>query len=267
MAEGKETAMKLNQVADRPGARKSRQRIGRGIGSGVGKTGGRGGKGQTARSGVRIKGFEGGQMPLHRRLPKRGFNNIFAKILDEVNLGRVQAAIDAGRLHLEEGAEVDAAMLVNAGVLRRAHDGVRLLGDGELKAKVNFVVYGASKSAIAAVEKAGGSVKVLAPKREESAEPKGKNAKRLLAEARGEKPKGQPAPAKGDAAPAKGEAGEKPKGGKPKAEAPAGEPKAERPKSEKPKPDQQAEKPAAKGDKKPQGQGKGGKGDKGKGAE
>jgi large subunit ribosomal protein L15 len=255
--------MKLNQVADRPGARKARQRIGRGIGSGVGKTGGRGGKGQTARSGVRIKGFEGGQMPLHRRLPKRGFNNIFAKTLDEVNLGRVQAAIDAGRLHLEEGAEVDAAMLVNAGVLRRAHDGVRLLGDGELKAKVNFVVYGASKSAIAAVEKAGGSVKVLAPKREEPAEPKGKNAKRLLAEARGEKPKAQPK----DDAPAKGEAREKSKGGKPKAEAPAGEPKSERPKSEKPKPDQQAEKPAAKGDKKPQGQGKGGKGDKGKGAE
>ena len=173
-----------------------------------------------------------------------------------MNLGRVQAAIDAGRLHLEEGAEVDAAMLVNAGVLRRAHDGVRLLGDGELKAKVNFVVYGASKSAVAAVEKAGGSVKMLAPKREEPDEPRGKNAKRLLAEARGEKPKGQPAPAKGDAAPAKGEAGEKPKGGKPKAEAPAEEPKAERPKSEKPKPDQQAEKPAAKGDKKPQGRAK-----------
>jgi large subunit ribosomal protein L15 len=263
-ADGKETAMKLNQVADRPGARKTRQRIGRGIGSGVGKTGGRGGKGQTARSGVRIKGFEGGQMPLHRRLPKRGFNNIFAKIFDEVNLGRVQAAIDAGRLHLDDGAEVDAAMLVNAGVLRRAHDGVRLLGDGELKAKVNFVVYGASKSAIAAVEKAGGSVKVLAPKREEPAEPKGKNAKRLLAEARGEKPKGQPAPAKDDA---KGEAGGKPKGGKAKPEAGATEPKAERPKAEKPKADQQAEKPAPKGDKKPQAQGKGGKGDKGKRAE
>jgi large subunit ribosomal protein L15 len=264
-ADGKETAMKLNQVADRPGARKTRQRIGRGIGSGVGKTGGRGGKGQTARSGVRIKGFEGGQMPLHRRLPKRGFNNVFAKTLHEVNLGRVQAAIDAGKLHLDASAEVDAAMLVNAGVLRRAHDGVRLLGDGEIKVKVNFVVYGASKSAIAAVEKAGGSVKVLAPKREAPAEPKGKNAKRLLAEARGEKPKGQPAPAKDDAA--KGEVGEKPKGGKAKAEAPAGESKAERPKAEKPKADQQAEKPAPKGDKKPQAQTKGGKGDKGKGAE
>jgi large subunit ribosomal protein L15 len=248
--------MKLNQVADRPGARKSRQRIGRGIGSGVGKTGGRGGKGQTARSGVRIKGFEGGQMPLHRRLPKRGFNNIFAKKLNEVNLGRVQAAIDAGRLHLDGGAEVDAAILVNAGVLRRSHDGVRLLGDGELKTKINFVVYGASKSAVAAVEKAGGSVRILAPKREQPAEPKGKNARRLLAEARGEKPKG------GEPAEAKGEApkGEKPKGDKPKAD----KPKADAPKAEKPKSDQQADKVAAKGDKKPQAQAKGGKGDKGK---
>jgi large subunit ribosomal protein L15 len=248
--------MKLNQVADRPGARKSRQRIGRGIGSGVGKTGGRGGKGQTARSGVRIKGFEGGQMPLHRRLPKRGFNNIFAKKLNEVNLGRVQAAIDAGRLHLDGGAEVDAAILVNAGVLRRSHDGVRLLGDGELKTKINFVVYGASKSAVAAVEKAGGSVRILAPKREQPAEPKGKNARRLLAEARGEKPKG------GEPAEAKGEApkGEKPKGDKPKAD----KPKADAPKAEKPKSDQQADKAAAKGDKKPQAQAKGGKGDKGK---
>src|SRR5215831_6734010 len=108
--------MKLNELADRPGSRKARHRIGRGIGSGSGKTGGRGGKGQTARSGVRIKGFEGGQMPLHRRLPKRGFNNIFAKTLNEVNLGRVQIAVDAGKLHLDASAEVDAAMLVNAGV-------------------------------------------------------------------------------------------------------------------------------------------------------
>src|SRR5215470_17463480 len=192
--------MKLNQIAARPGSTKARTRVGRGIGSGKGKTGGRGGKGQTARSGVRIKGFEGGQMPLHRRLPKRGFNNIFAKRLDEVNIGRVQAAIDAGRLNLDATAEVDVAVLVNAGVLRRAHDGVRLLGDGELKAKVNFVVYGASKSAIAAVEKAGGSVKVLAEKAPAQAEPKGKNAKRLLAEARGEKPKGAPAEPKGEAA-------------------------------------------------------------------
>ena len=160
--------MKLNQIADRPGARKTRHRIGRGIGSGSGKTGGRGGKGQTARSGVAIKGFEGGQMPLHRRLPKRGFNNIFALKLNEVNLGRVQSAIDAGKL--DPKVEIDAALLVNAGLLRRAHDGVRLLGMGELKAKVAFSVWGASKSAVAAVEKAGGSVTILAPAREETGE-------------------------------------------------------------------------------------------------
>src|SRR6202795_416884 len=157
--------MKLHQLSDRPGARKKRQRLGRGIGSGSGKTGGRGGKGQTARSGVRIKGFEGGQMPLHRRLPKRGFNNIFAKKLNEVNLGRVQAAIDAGKLDPKD--VVDVAALVRAGVLRRVKDGVRLLGSGEIKAKLSFEVHGASKSAVAAVEKAGGSVKILAPKREE----------------------------------------------------------------------------------------------------
>jgi large subunit ribosomal protein L15 len=154
--------MKLNELADNAGATRSRFRIGRGIGSGKGKTGGRGGKGQTARSGVRIKGFEGGQMPLHRRLPKRGFNNIFALDLTEVNLGRVQTAIDKGALDLN--AVVDAQALVKAGVLRRARDGVRLLGSGEIKAKVNFSVHGASKSAIAAVEKAGGTVTVLAPK-------------------------------------------------------------------------------------------------------
>ena len=156
--------MKLNEIADNAGSRKSRTRIGRGIGSGKGKTGGRGGKGQTARSGVRIKGFEGGQMPLHRRLPKRGFNNIFALKLNEVNLGKVQAAIDSGKLDAK--AVVDAAALVKAGVLRRAKHGVRLLGNGEIKAKVQFEVYGASKSAVAAVEKAGGSVKILKPKDE-----------------------------------------------------------------------------------------------------
>ena len=157
--------MKLNQISDRPGARKNRTRIGRGIGSGVGKTGGRGGKGQTARSGVRIKGFEGGQMPLHRRLPKRGFRNTkFALRLNEVNLGKVQAAIDAGKL--DAGQTVDAEALIKAGILRRAKDGVRLLGGGELKSKVTFSVWGASKSAVAAVEKAGGSVTILAPARE-----------------------------------------------------------------------------------------------------
>jgi len=157
--------MKLHELAGRDGARKKRKRIGRGIGSGVGKTGGRGGKGQTARSGVRIKGFEGGQMPLHRRLPKRGFKNTkFALKLNEVNLGRVQQAIDAGEV--DAAGKIDAAALVKAGILRRAKDGVRLLGGGEIKAKVAFSVYGASKSAVAAVEKAGGSVEILAPKRE-----------------------------------------------------------------------------------------------------
>src|SRR6516162_10531140 len=140
-------------------------RIGRGIGSGTGKTGGRGGKGQTARSGVRIKGFEGGQMPLHRRLPKRGFRNTpFALRLNEVNLGRIQAAIEAGRL--DPAAPIDAAAVVKAGVVRRAKAGIRLLGMGEIKAKVALSVWGASKSAVAAVEKAGGSVTILAPARE-----------------------------------------------------------------------------------------------------
>jgi large subunit ribosomal protein L15 len=157
--------MKLNEIAPREGSRKKRFRIGRGIGSGAGKTGGRGGKGQTARSGVRIKGFEGGQMPMHRRLPKRGFKNTaFALKFNEVNLGKVQAAIDAKLL--DASATVDAAALIKAGILRRAKDGVRLLGTGEIKAKVTFEVYGASKSAVAAVEKAGGSVKLLAPKSE-----------------------------------------------------------------------------------------------------
>ncbi|HWL04584.1 MAG TPA: 50S ribosomal protein L15 [Xanthobacteraceae bacterium] len=154
--------MKLHEISDNPGARKKRMRIGRGIGSGMGKTGGRGGKGQTARSGVRIKGFEGGQMPLHRRLPKRGFNRPFSKAYNELNLDRVQTAIDAGKL--DAAATVTVESLVKAGVLRRAKDGVRLLGGGELKAKVNFEVSGASKSAVEAVEKAGGSVTVLAPK-------------------------------------------------------------------------------------------------------
>ncbi|MBO0754013.1 MAG: 50S ribosomal protein L15 [Bradyrhizobiaceae bacterium] len=153
--------MKLNEISDNAGARKGRMRIGRGIGSGKGKTGGRGGKGQTARTGVRIKGFEGGQMPLHRRLPKRGFNNIFALDLNEINLDRIQAAIDRGALDVKDKLDVEA--LVQAGVLRRARDGVRLLGRGEIKAAVHLTVHGASKAAIAAVEKAGGSVTVLAP--------------------------------------------------------------------------------------------------------
>jgi large subunit ribosomal protein L15 len=159
--------MKLDELASRAGSRKTRKRIGRGIGSGKGKTGGRGGKGQTARSGVRIKGFEGGQMPLHRRLPKRGFRNVkFALKLNEVNLGRLQQAIDSGRL--DAAGKIDADAMVKAGILRRAKDGVRLLGGGELKAQIALSVYGASKSAVAAVEKAGGTVEILAPKPETS---------------------------------------------------------------------------------------------------
>jgi large subunit ribosomal protein L15 len=154
--------MKLSELADRPGARKRPRRVGRGIGSGKGKTAGRGVKGQKARSGVAVKGFEGGQMPLHRRLPKRGFKNVFAKRFNEVNLGRIQRAIEAGKL--DPAATVDAEALVKAGVLRRAKDGVRLLGEGELKVAVTVAVAGASKSATAAVEKAGGSVTILAPK-------------------------------------------------------------------------------------------------------
>ena len=153
--------MKLTDIADNSGSRKKRMRVGRGIGSGKGKTSGRGGKGQTARSGVRIKGFEGGQMPLHRRLPKRGFTNIFALEFVEINLDRIQQAIDAKKLDVKD--TVTAETLVKAGVLRRSRDGVRLLGRGEIKAKLNIEVHGASKSAVAAVEKAGGSVKILAP--------------------------------------------------------------------------------------------------------
>ena len=157
--------MKLCDIADNAGSRKKRMRLGRGIGSGKGKTGGRGGKGQTARSGVRIKGFEGGQMPLHRRLPKRGFNNIFRVEFAEINLDRLQAAIDTGSINAKE--TVNAESLVKSGVVRRAKGGVRLLGRGEIKAKLTIEVHGASKSAITAVEKAGGTVKILAPKKDE----------------------------------------------------------------------------------------------------
>ena len=154
--------MKLNEIADKPGATKDRIRVGRGIGSGKGKTAGRGVKGQKARTGVAIKGFEGGQMPLHRRLPKRGFTNIFAKDFAEVGLDKVQKAIDAGKL--DAAAPVTAAALKAAGVIRRELAGVRLLANGELKAAVAFEVAGASAPAKAAVEKAGGSVKILEAK-------------------------------------------------------------------------------------------------------
>ncbi len=148
--------MKLNEITDKAGATKTHKRLGRGIGSGKGKTAGRGGKGQTARSGVAINGFEGGQMPLHRRLPKRGFTNIFAKKFNELGLDRIQKAIDDGKLDAKQ--PVTAAALKEAGVIRRVKDGVRILGNGELKAAVKFEVAGASKPALAAIEKAGGSL-------------------------------------------------------------------------------------------------------------
>lgn len=151
--------MKLNEIADKEGATHSRKRVGRGIGSGSGKTGGRGVKGQKARSGVAINGFEGGQMPLYRRLPKRGFVNIFAKDYVVVSLQRIQQAIEAGKL--DASATIDAASLKAAGVVRRVRDGVRVLGDGEVSTKLTIVAAGASKSAIEKVEKAGGTLTVL----------------------------------------------------------------------------------------------------------
>src|SRR5260221_4528740 len=166
--ERRKRTMKLSDIADNAGSRKKRMRVGRGIGSGKGKTAGRGGKGQTARSGVRIRGFEGGQMPLHRRLQKRGFNNIFRLEFAEINLDRVQDAIDAKLL--DASGTINAESLVKARVIRRAKDGVRLLGRGELKAKLNIEVHGASKSAIAAVEKAGGTVKILTPAKKDEGE-------------------------------------------------------------------------------------------------
>ena len=158
--------MKLNELRDKEGSTHSKKRLGRGIGSGSGKTAGRGVKGQKARSGVAINGFEGGQMPLYRRLPKRGFKNIFAKEFNIVSLSRIQAAIDAKKLDAK--ATVNVQSLIEAGVIRRAKDGVRLLADGELKAKLSFDIAGASKAAIEKVEKAGGSVKL--PAQAEAAE-------------------------------------------------------------------------------------------------
>jgi large subunit ribosomal protein L15 len=151
--------MKLSDIADNAGSRKKRMRVGRGIGSGKGKTSGRGGKGQTARSGVRIKGFEGGQMPLHRRLPKRGFNKPNRRELNEVNLGRIQEAVNAGKLGEDGPITVDT--LVAAGVLSKPRDGVKILGVGELSTKLSFEVSGASASARAAIERAGGSLTII----------------------------------------------------------------------------------------------------------
>jgi large subunit ribosomal protein L15 len=151
--------MKLNEIKDNEGSTHSRKRLGRGIGSGSGKTAGRGVKGQKARSGVAINGFEGGQMPIYRRLPKRGFTNIFKADYVVVSLARIQAAIDAGKLDVK--ATVDAAALKAAGVIRRAKDGVRVLADGELKAKITLEVAGASKPAVEKIEKAGGAITLL----------------------------------------------------------------------------------------------------------
>jgi large subunit ribosomal protein L15 len=150
--------MKLNDLRDKDGATHAKKRVGRGIGSGTGKTGGRGVKGQSSRSGVALNGFEGGQMPLYRRLPKRGFKNIFAKSYATVSLERIQIALDAKKLDAKE--TITAEALVKAGVLRRVKDGVRVLSDGDLKVKLSFDVAGASKAAIEKIEKAGGSVKL-----------------------------------------------------------------------------------------------------------
>ncbi len=189
--------MKLNEIRDNEGARKRRMRVGRGIGSGKGKTAGRGQKGQKSRSGVSVFGFEGGQMPLHMRLPKRGFNNIFAKDYAEVNLGAIQKLIDAGKLDAK--GTLDHAALKAAGLARGGKDGVRLLGKGELKAKLALKVAGASKGAREAVEKAGGSIEIVVAKdpAELAAAKKGKVREARLA---GNAAKSEAAKAKSDEA-------------------------------------------------------------------
>jgi large subunit ribosomal protein L15 len=154
--------MNLNQLTDNPGARRDRKRVGRGMGSGTGKTAGRGHKGQKSRSGVALKGFEGGQMPLDRRLPKRGFKNIFAKRFVAINLDRLQDAIDAKKFDPKK--PIDATVLKAAGVIKNPRDGVRLLARGDLKTKINISVAGASKKAVEAVEKAGGSITIERPR-------------------------------------------------------------------------------------------------------
>lgn len=159
--------MKLNELKNRPGARSTGVRLGRGIGSGKGKTSGRGHKGFKSRSGSAVKGFEGGQMPIYMRLPKRGFHNLFAKQHQTLNIGRLQAAIDGGKI--EAGKPIGEAELVAAGLVRKSRDGVRLLAKGEIGAKIDITVAGASKTAVAAVEKAGGKVTVLAPAKPEAA--------------------------------------------------------------------------------------------------
>lgn len=160
--------MRLNELKDNSGARKGRMRVGRGIGSGKGKTAGRGHKGAKSRSGYVVKGFEGGQMPIHMRLPKRGFRSLFGKEYGELNIGRLQKAIDAGKLDAEK--PIDEAVLVEAGIVRAGKDGVRLLAKGALTAKLTLKVAGASKAAVEAVEKAGGSITLTAPKAAEASE-------------------------------------------------------------------------------------------------
>ncbi len=161
--------MKLNQLSDRPGARTAATRRGRGPGSGKGKRSGRGDKGQKSRSGVSLKGFEGGQMPLTRRVPKRGFNNIFSKRFEIVNLGRLQAAIDAGKI--DSKSRIDSATLRDAGLIKGRWDGVRLLGKGTLGARLDIEVSGASRGAVAAVEKAGGTVSLVGGAKTRNAKP------------------------------------------------------------------------------------------------
>ena len=178
--------MKLNAITDKDGARRPRKRVGRGIGSGLGKTAGRGHKGQKARSGVAVTAFEGGQMPIYRRLPKRGFVKPNRLAWNEVNIGRVQAAIDAGKLDIK--APVSIAEMMAAGLIDKPRDGVRLLGKGELKAKVDFVVNHATKSAAAAVEKAGGSLSLVAGKPAPAAAKEGEAAAKPKAKAAKEKP-------------------------------------------------------------------------------
>jgi len=160
--------MKLNELRGAPGSKRPRKRLGRGIGSGLGKTGGRGGKGQTARSGVAVRGFEGGQMPIYRRLPKRGFKKPFASEWNEINLGRLQSAFEKGKLDATQPVDIEA--LLKSGIVARRLDGVRLLAKGELKTKATFVVDHASKAAVAAVEKAGGSVTLTKPAEAQAAE-------------------------------------------------------------------------------------------------
>ena len=195
--------MELNQLTDKKGARHAHKRVGRGLGSGRGKTSRRGQKGQKSRSGVSINGFEGGQMPIHRRLPKRGFKNKFRKNFQAVNTGRLQQAVDAGKL--DPGKPVTIAVLQAAGVVGKAGDGVRLLANGELKTKLTLEVAGASKAAVAAVEKAGGSVQVATPK------PKPPTRGRALARALAAKKDAEAKKAKVDKA-----TGDKAKGGKDK---------------------------------------------------